>query len=257
MKTDTPHLAAKYHYGFLPCSFTNDVLDIAVKIRPFRELGGDYCSIFQADENRVTVCMCDVFGHDITSALLAARVNTFVLTHAPDVRHPCDLIESLNRFLCDNFSGNLLYTSFYSMSIDLDTMEIDFAGAGHPPAIHYRAITNDCLLLVSETTPLGIEDPLPMLCAVNRIGIAPDDRIMLYTDGLTDIVDEQGKPFTEQRLERYAAQHHGMGAHEVSERLFEDVVNGDRHTIRDDVLLMTNSVKPSRGQSHAAAVKTP
>lgn len=243
MTQDEIDLAARVHYGFLPEAFSNDTLDIAVNNRPFSRIGGDYCSIFQIDAGRVIVCMSDVRGHNVASALLAARVNTFVLTHVMDVMHPCDLIEPLNKFLCNNFSDNVMYTSFYSMIFHLDTMQIDFAGAGHPPAIHYRAGAHDCARLESETTPLGIEHPLPMYCSVNSISIDKGDRLLLYTDGLIDILDAQARQFTERGLEKFARQHHLLDAQAFGKQLFDEVVNAEQHTIRDDILLMNIGIK--------------
>ncbi|MEE8525140.1 MAG: SpoIIE family protein phosphatase [Thermoanaerobaculia bacterium] len=92
-------LARRVHYGFLPQVFSNDTLDIAVAVLPHEDLGGDYCSIFPVADERVVVCLCDAVGHGLASALFAARVNTYVLTHARESPHPCALIESLNEFV--------------------------------------------------------------------------------------------------------------------------------------------------------------
>jgi serine phosphatase RsbU (regulator of sigma subunit) len=67
--------AAAVHYSFLPESFSNDFLDIAVYSRPFSKIGGDYYSIFPIDARRLILCMCDATGHDVASALFAARIN--------------------------------------------------------------------------------------------------------------------------------------------------------------------------------------
>ena len=250
LKKDEIDLAARLHYGFLPERYANDVINAAVKSRPFKKIGGDYCSIFQPEDNRVIVGICDVVGHSIASALLAARVNTFVMTHSVQVEHPCTLIEGLNTFLCDHFRGDTLYTSFFSLFLNLETLEIDFAGAGHPPVIHYRAATRDCIRLPSETTPLGIEDPLPLRCSVNRIKVSPGDKLLLYTDGLIDMLDPQGNPFSEHGLETLVIQHHRLDAGELGNRVFDEVVKSDRYHIRDDILLMTLSIQPEPGNPH-------
>ena len=245
VKKDQIELAARLHYGFLPRSFSNGIIDTAIKIRPFRQIGGDYCSIFQARKNRVIFGMCDVVGHTVASALVAARVNTFVMTHATEAEHPCELIEPLNSFLCRNAGNNLLFTSFFSLILDLDTMEISYAGAGHPPAIHYRAATHDCVRLESETTPLGIEDPLLMHCSVNKKTVGPGDRILLYTDGLIDMSDAQGRPFSENGIEALVMQNHQLDAEEFGNLAFKETVHSDRYKIQDDILLMTTCITPA------------
>jgi phosphoserine phosphatase RsbU/P len=96
--------AARIHYSFLPESVRTEKIDLAIRHRPVQTLGGDYCSAFWITENRLAVCMCDVVGHGVASALYAARVNTFVLAHARMVTHPCELIIRLNQFLLDKLA---------------------------------------------------------------------------------------------------------------------------------------------------------
>jgi sigma-B regulation protein RsbU (phosphoserine phosphatase) len=239
VKKDQIELAARLHYGFLPRSFANGSIDAAVELHPFRQIGGDYCSIFQARKNRVIFGVCDVVGHTVASALVAARVNTFVMTHAMEAEHPCELIEPLNSFLCRNVSADLLFTSYFSLIMDLDTREISYAGAGHPPALHYRAATHDCVRLESATTPLGIEDPLPIPCTVNSNTLEPGDRILLYTDGLIDMQDKHGNPFSMNRIEALLMRNRQLDARDFCNLVFNEEVHSDRYTIQDDILLMT------------------
>ncbi|MFQ5587021.1 MAG: PP2C family protein-serine/threonine phosphatase, partial [Thermodesulfobacteriota bacterium] len=112
-------LAAKVHYSFLPDSYGNEFMDIAVKALPYDRIGGDYCSILPVSDDKLIVCMCDTVGHGIASALFAARVNTFVLTHALQQHDPCTLIHSLNEFLCQRLSSTGRYTTFFAIFFDL------------------------------------------------------------------------------------------------------------------------------------------
>lgn len=160
--------AAAVHYSFLPSSFANDFLDIAVYSHPFSEIGGDFCSIFSVDGRKMVLCMCDATGHDVASALFAARINTHVLTHAAGFKHPGLLIDALNRFLCHRLSHTGIYASLYAIFIDMEQASMAYAGAGHPPALHYQALTGETCLLKSETTFVGIEHPLLVSCSVDR-----------------------------------------------------------------------------------------
>ena len=69
-------LARRVHYAFLPESYQDENLDVAVIAEPLLDLGGDYCGIVQLPEGRVALTMCDATGHDIASALFASRINT-------------------------------------------------------------------------------------------------------------------------------------------------------------------------------------
>ena len=81
MTQDKIEFAANVHYGFLPDRFSNDMLDVAVKARPWKGIGGDYCSVFPVDDSHLVLCFCDAVGHGLASALFAARINTFILSH--------------------------------------------------------------------------------------------------------------------------------------------------------------------------------
>ena len=84
-------------------------------------IGGDYASVHFQDDQHLVVGICDVSGHGVASALLANRVNSFVLSQAPHVRHPCQLVEALNDFVFRTFHETGLYLTFFSLFIDLDS----------------------------------------------------------------------------------------------------------------------------------------
>ena len=105
-------LAARVHYSFLPDYYSNEFIEIAVQAQPVGKIGGDYCSILPLNERRLVVGMCDVTGHNIASALFAARINTFVITQALRYQSPCQLINLLNEFLCKRLAGGFILTTF-------------------------------------------------------------------------------------------------------------------------------------------------
>ena len=115
------------------------IRDIAVAVLPQKKIGGDYCSILPVGDDRVIVGITDAVGHGLASALFAARVNTYVLTHAHDSPHPCTLIDSLNEFLCEHLPFSEVFATFFSAFFETRERVILFAGAGHPPALHYES----------------------------------------------------------------------------------------------------------------------
>ncbi len=241
MTDDEIALAAKVHYSFLPRHYQDAHVDIAVKVRPFSRLGGDYCGLFPLDR-RLIACMCDVVGHGMASALFATRVNDFAMSHAGDRGTPCQLIEALNEFLCRHLSDTGLYTSFFAVFFDFENREMEYAGAGHPPLLHYRRRTGECYSLESSTTLLGIEHPLPVPCTLNRRPLETGDRLLLYTDGLMESKTPGGGQFGRHGLEAFARKHPQLDSAAFNERLFE-TANCNECQIRDDILIMTIGIK--------------
>lgn len=232
--------AAQVHYSFLPENYSDKYLDIAVQSRPLNKIGGDFCSILSVDEKRLILCMCDTVGHGIPSALYAARVNTFVLTHGKRSESPCDLINALNEFLCQRLSSTGLYTTFCSIFIDIEKKEMSLSGAAHPPVLYFSLDKGEHELLPSETTFLGFEDPLPVSCAVHRLNIQSGDRLLLYTDGLIEIRNTEGELSGTNWLTEFTKINHTLNSAEFNNALFGKLTN---LKINDDILLMTVTVK--------------
>ena len=243
MPQDDIELAAAVHYSFLPGPYINDWLDVAVHIRPHGVIGGDYCSIFPLSEQRLVLCMCDAVGHGVAAALFASRINSFVLANAYRVADPCALVVALNAFLCQRLSITGMYASFFTLFVDLENMVCEFAGAAHPPAIYHDRRDNRCELLNSETTLLGLEDPLPVACHTGRHALHSGDRIILYTDGLIEAKNGRAQQFGQAGLTAFASGHSALGGNEFNRQLIETVEAYAGHGINDDILLMTLSMK--------------
>jgi len=235
--------AAQVHYSFLPENYSNKYLDISVYSRPLNKIGGDFCSILPVDEKRIILCMCDTVGHGIPSALYAARVNTYVLTHGKRYKSPCNLIDSLNEFLCKRLASTGLYTTFCSVFIDAEKKEMSLSGAAHPPSLYFNPDKGDHELLPSETTFLGFDDPLPIRCTVHRRTLQPRDRLLLYTDGLIEIRNTAGELSGINWLTEFTKTHHTLDSAEFNKALVNTLTNNTHMQINDDILLMTVTVK--------------
>jgi len=126
-------LAEIIHRSMIPRTERQGGLDVACRFTPMIGVGGDYASIFHQSENRVVVGISDVSGHGIAAALLASRINSYVLSQAPSIHHPCELGENLNRFFFEFFGGTHLFVSFFCLFLNLKTRSLTYAGFGPPP----------------------------------------------------------------------------------------------------------------------------
>lgn len=242
-REDDLELARQVHYGFLPRGFSDETLDIAVAVLPHEDIGGDYCSIFPVNDERVVVSLCDAVGHGLASALFATRVNTYVLTHARESRHPCELIENLNEFLCEHLSFSGMYATVFSVFFNTQERTMTFAGAGHPPALHYEHASGDVSLLRSETHMVGLSHPLTVVCSTNRRVFAPGDKILLYTDGLSERRAADGSLRGVEDAVAFLAAHGDLDSAAFNERLLAQVTRDAARGLEDDVLFMTVTVK--------------
>ncbi len=236
-------LAAKVHYSFLPDDYEDDRLDIAIDLRPLHTIGGDYCSILPLGKNRMLVCICDAVGHDVAAALFAARINTYVLTHAQADLIPCELVAGLNAYLCKRLAGTGVYATFYALLLDFESGTMTLSGAAHPPVLQLEKDQDRCKEWSSITTFLGIRDPMPLLCGSERLRLNAGDRFLLYSDGLIEVEDAEGQAFGTERLSGTLIAHRNLSGQVLNNAILMQAESYADNGFNDDVLLMSITIK--------------
>lgn len=196
-------IAERVHRSMIPASQRRGNLEIVCDFQPMIGVGGDYASVHFQNDHHVVVGICDVAGHGVASALLASRVNSFVLHHAPGVHHPCELVDALNEFIYRTFREANLYLTFFSLFIDLDGQTLVGAGCGHPPVLLYIKQEDVIVRVESENPPIGLFEQLSRTCSMLRIPFRPGDRLVLYTDGMTEATNGDGRELGVAGLETY------------------------------------------------------
>lgn len=241
--TEDLQLAAKVHYGFLPEDYEDDRLNIAVNLRPLYAIGGDYCSILPLGENRILISICDAVGHGVSAALFAARINTYVLTHAKADLILCDLVAGLNAYLCKRLAGTGMYATFYALLLDFESATMTLAGAAHPPVLQLEKDQKCCKEWSSITTFLGIDDPMPLLCGSERLRLNAGDRFLLYSDGLIEVEDTGAEAFGTESLSSTLIAHRNLSGQELNNAILMHAESYADDGFKDDVLLMSITLK--------------
>jgi len=238
-------LAKRVHYGFLPDSYEDEMLDISVKMIAHGQLGGDYCGVFPVDEDHVIASMCDASGHGIASALYAARINTFALSHGQQIHNPCELIIQMNAFFCKHMDSTNMQCSFFILMFDKRSNIVSYAGAGHPAVARYNSRENEVEFLESSTTLIGIQDPLPVACVTQSLQLNSGDRLFMFTDGLTEGRNVQGDYFGTDVISRImsSGSERGLSSEQVNVRLLERLNKFTENKMQDDVLSMVFTVQ--------------
>ena len=218
-------VAELVHRSMIPVNQRRGKIEVVCDFRPLMGIGGDYASVHFQDEQHVVVGICDVSGHGVASALLANRVNSFVLSRAPHVHHPCQLVEALNNFVFQTFHDTGLYLTFFSLFIDLAKQTVVGAGCGHPPVLHFIKHAENIRRLDSDNPPIGLFEDLSQTCSMLRIPFLPGDRLVFYTDGITESTAPNGSELGVDGLERYVV--------ESAHRPLEESVEAIRHRVEE------------------------
>ncbi|HTS60888.1 MAG TPA: SpoIIE family protein phosphatase [Candidatus Acidoferrales bacterium] len=183
-----------------------------------REVGGDYFDVTPVNEKSWSAVVADVSGKGVGSALLASLLQGALITatdHAPALSHR---MERLNRFLLDRTGGEKYATVFYCV-IHADG-QLHYVNAAHCAPMVVRA-GGDRTELEASGMPVGLVDGAEF--AVGERLLAPGDKIVIYSDGVTEAQDTQGRFFGKRRLREIVEARAGAECGAIHDAIHEAV----------------------------------
>lgn len=198
------------------------------------QLGGDYYDLMPVAEGRWAAVVADVSGKGVAASLLASLLQgAFFLGAGPDLSVPGTL-RRINRYLCERSAGTRFVTVL-ALTVD-DRGNVQWSNAGHCSAILVRA-TGAVELLRPNSRPLGLFEDADFV--EERCSLRPGDKLVMYSDGISEARNAEGEQLGERRLERAAAQLAGERTVEFFNALLAAVRDfvGDE-PFHDDVTLL-------------------
>lgn len=210
-----------------------------------QQVGGDLYDFFPLGEARLGVAVADVSGKGIAASLLMAICRTNLRQIAPRHRSPVETLIELNRVLATDIHPGLYITLLYAI-IDVAANEVALARAGHelPLLVRPDAATGVVRadFVNSEGMALGMVPGEIFDSSIEaRVEpFRPGDVLVLYTDGITEAANEDGKEFSGARLADQARSRHGCSPREINDGILEGIQRfvGDTPQ-RDDLTLFT------------------
>jgi sigma-B regulation protein RsbU (phosphoserine phosphatase) len=194
--------ARRLQVGLLPKKFPflNNI-NVEIHYNPCDKVGGDFYNVFNLDENHIGFYIADVSGHGVSAAMVTFFVKELIDSVKkiifPDGSYefttPSVIMEKVNlKILEEDFDG-LYITMFYAI-LNVKTGEITWSNAGHLAyPIIYHNKSGEISILEMKTMALGWFDYARY--SESTVKIDPKDKIVLYTDGITDSKNQQGKLF--------------------------------------------------------------
>jgi serine phosphatase RsbU (regulator of sigma subunit)/putative methionine-R-sulfoxide reductase with GAF domain len=190
-------LARAIQQSFLPeCCPLIQGWEIGIEWRAARGVGGDFYDLIDLEDGRLGLVIADVSDKGVGAALYMALSKTVMRTVALGTRSPALALQRANRILLEDSRSGMFVTLFYGI-LDLDRGEMTYARAGHNPPLLIRR-DQQIELLDPPGIVLGILDPVHF--EERRVALAPGDTLLLYTDGVTEAINDQEQEFGEERL---------------------------------------------------------
>jgi len=185
-------LAARVQQSLAPESFLWGALRVDTFYQPARTIGGDFGFVRPSKDEHLNLLVCDVSGHGISSALVANRIYSETITLLGNPAPLADVLRRLNSLVIRNIGAPGFFFTLAAARIDRGGRTMEFAGAGHPPAMIVQPGAEPRLLR-SRSTVLGVLPDAVDADATLYRELEYGDRIVLYTDGLTDVFDSRGE----------------------------------------------------------------
>ncbi len=184
-------LAARVQQSLAPRSIVWGGLRVDTYYHPVRTIGGDFGLVSPLDGDHLNLLVCDVSGHGIGSALVANRIYTETATQLRNGVALGDMLRQLNRFVMQSIGGSVFFFTLAAARIQRGGRRMVFAGAGHPPGMIVTPGEEPRMLesrsMVLGALPEAVDDE-----ATLEVELEPGDRVVLYTDGITDVFNSQG-----------------------------------------------------------------
>ena len=166
-------------------------------MEPAKDVGGDLFDAFFVAPDRLFVAIGDVSGKGMPAALFMARTITLMRMEALHQRSPQNILEAVNRALCEGNDAGMFVTLFCGM-LDTGTGHFSYANAGHNPPLLLGLQGELDFLQVRKGLVAGIMEMARY--AVDTIRLEPGQSLLLYTDGVTEANNVQDELYSEERL---------------------------------------------------------
>ncbi len=222
--------AQRTQLGFLPkeippipgCEFSGAWL-------PIHGIGGDYFDVLQLDDSHFALCIADVAGKGIAAALLMSNLQATVRGLAAQNLEPAKLTEQVNLFIRRNTASDRFITFFYAI-FDAQARRIVYTNAGHNAPI-LLSRNGAIARLASGGLAMGISQSDYEQASVD---LADGDRLILFTDGITEAANPAGEEFGESRLLEFLRQNGALGAAQIQSAALARIAEFSGGKFQDD-----------------------
>ena len=225
--------------------------DIFAMIEPAREVGGDFYDFFFIDDEHFCFTIGDVSGKGVPASLFMAVTKTLIKAKTLWDADPGSILTKVNKDLSQGNEACMFVTSFIAV-LNTKTGELLYANGGHNPPLMIRSENHPPFreggdeglpgkvefLAVSKGLVVGaMED---YVYQTDRISLKPGDSIFIYTDGVTEAMNEQGELFSEDRLKKQTIQLQGKSVEEIISGTMEEIKSFSHGVPQsDDIAMMT------------------
>ncbi|MCX8000469.1 MAG: SpoIIE family protein phosphatase [Leptospiraceae bacterium] len=188
-------------------------VSIGITYEPMAQVGGDFYDFAVIGERKIAIMIADVSGHGVPASLIASMLKIAFSVEARKMKDPASTLENINTILLDKCGTQFITVSL--ILFDLEKKVATLAKAGHPPIIHLNKNTKEIVEHKSPGRLMGVYETLKTKNL--KISLNANDRFVLYTDGVLEIINKHEIPFGEENFKRFLLETSHLGVEQMRE----------------------------------------
>jgi sigma-B regulation protein RsbU (phosphoserine phosphatase) len=208
--------------------------EVAGMTQPVRFVGGDYYNVVRISDRETVLCIADVSGKGMPAALLMSSLQAALKPLMWQKLAPRELCRRLNRILCDLTPVNKFISFFYAV-LDDKANCLTYCNAGHNPPLLVRA---DGMAMELNAAGAVLGQFPDWVYEQSDVQLNRGDQLLMFTDGLVEVCDQDEEPFGEANVVKVAAQDSGASATEVMNGLMQAASQHCGGRFQDDASLV-------------------
>jgi sigma-B regulation protein RsbU (phosphoserine phosphatase) len=223
--------------------------DLAARWEPAKAFGGDCYDAVRLTDTQLAISIADVCGKGLPAALLMSNLMASLRAFSAADRAPRDVVASTNRALCRNSDLRRFVTLFYGI-YNSGTRLLTYTNAGHNPPIVARR-DGSVARLTTGGMVTGIFEETGY--QEGTMTLEPGDRLVLFTDGITEARSASGAEFEDEGLLGVVARNCAGTAESLIGAIFDEVASFTGGRLQDDATVLAFDIDPpSRGRTGAS-----
>jgi len=203
---------------------------------PAKSVGGDYFDFIPLPSGKLGFCVGDITGKGMPAAMLMANLQATLRSQVMIFENCCDCLRSINKQLYRNTESTKFATVFYGILHPQKNL-LEYANGGHDAPLFYRTNQVNPESLEATGLLLGVMEETGY--EPGSVNFSPGDVLLLYTDGITEAMNQEGEEFGLPQLQDLVDKHRQNSAKEIIDLILQEVKHhAAKAPQSDDITLM-------------------
>ena len=239
-------IARKIQARLLPPAPKIPQYDLDVFYQPAGEVGGDFYDFLPMSEGRIGILAADASGKGLAGALLMVEARAMIRMMASMSNSPGEILASVNRILLRDLEKGRFVSAFLAV-LDPKERTLTLANAGHCPLLLCRENTKSVVEIGPKGLILGVVPDAKFTSTLfeERVELSPGDRFLLYTDGVSELMNPISEEFGMDRLSTWLRVNSHLYSDDAVKSLVDTLeVHRAGQQQSDDITIVTGRLDP-------------